>query len=189
MLKVKSKALSNSHFLYSVFMILGFLFCNSAYAVSNTTVLENKPDSTRKLDSFSTGGVVQSSQSSQKQIAPKSKIITGIVTDEKKEPMIGLSVSIKGFTTETITDDNGKYALQVKKGQVLIFSFLGYKSKEVEVGDSLTINVSMNEKATVLDEAVVGSEQQSTSVLIAGQPTGEVGILRKKEDFDGHLCS
>lgn len=180
MLKVKRKTLFNYHCLSTVFLLFGFLFFNPVYSVSNEQLPDSKPDSTIKLDSFSTGRVGQPSQGSPKQNTVKSMIVKGLVSDENEEPIIGLSVSIKGLTTGTNSDANGKYALPVKKGQVLVFSFLGYTNKEVEVGDSLTINVSMKKATTDVDEVVVGCGPQKLQGQNASPSNGEVGNVSKK---------
>ena len=81
--------------------------------------------------------------------------VTGVVTDELKEPMPGVSVIVKGTKTGTVTDTNGRYRISMPKGSsVLTFSFLGYAVKEVTVGNKKQINVEMKEDAKMLDEVV-----------------------------------
>jgi len=81
------------------------------------------------------------------------KTITGTVTDESG-PLPGVSIIIKGTTTGTETDFDGKYTIKAKIGDVLIFSFVGMSKQEKKVGISNTINVVMVAD-NVLDEVVV----------------------------------
>lgn len=87
----------------------------------------------------------------------QNRIITGTVTDSKQEPLIGVNVVVKGNTSVgTITDVDGNYSLTVPEGKtVLLFSYIGYISQEVEVGQQGTVNVVLKEDAQALDEVVV----------------------------------
>lgn len=67
--------------------------------------------------------------------------ISGAVIDEKGEPLIGVSVSIKGTTTGTLTDIDGKFKLNAASHAVLSVSYLGYTTKEVSVGNQSVINI------------------------------------------------
>ncbi len=82
--------------------------------------------------------------------------VSGKVSDETGEPLVGVNVLIKGTTTGTMTDLDGKYTLQsVKQGSVLVFSSIGFTTEEVKVGSSSTINVVMKSDNHFLDEVVV----------------------------------
>jgi len=81
------------------------------------------------------------------------KTISGTVSDESG-PLPGVSVIIKGTTTGTETDFDGKYILEANTGDVLVYSFIGMSQKEVTVGASSTINVVL-EGDNVLEEVVV----------------------------------
>ena len=82
--------------------------------------------------------------------------VKGIVKDAITGDVLpGVSIIIKGSTTGTQTDFDGLYSLsKVNKGAVLVFNYLGYKKKEVVVGQE-TLNVSLEESAESLDEIVV----------------------------------
>jgi len=83
------------------------------------------------------------------------KEVTGTVSDSSG-PLPGASVVVKGTTTGTTTDFDGNYTIDVPNGEtILIFSFLGYNTKEVIVGTQTTINVTLEEDAESLDEVVV----------------------------------
>lgn len=83
--------------------------------------------------------------------------ISGTVTSMIDEsPLPGVSVVVKGTTQGTITDIEGKYALSVPSSEtVLVFSFVGFLTEEVEVGNQNEINISLSEDITSLDEVVV----------------------------------
>lgn len=82
--------------------------------------------------------------------------VNGKVTDaSSNESLPGVNVAVKGSGTGTQTDVSGNYAISVTKGSVLVYSFLGYASQEIVVGNSTTINVALNAEATELNEVVV----------------------------------
>lgn len=82
--------------------------------------------------------------------------ITGVVKDTNGEPMIGVTVMVKGTGTGTITDIDGKYSVSVPGNKsVLTFSFVGYTTKEVTVGNQKSINVTLSEDSKNVDEVVV----------------------------------
>jgi len=87
----------------------------------------------------------------------QNKTITGTVTDSKQEPLIGVNVTLKGNSSVgTITDIDGNYTLSVPSDKaVLIYSYIGYTSQEVTVGQQSTINIILKEDAQALDEVVV----------------------------------
>jgi len=82
--------------------------------------------------------------------------VSGKVTDAStNETLPGVNVAVKGSLTGTSTDGNGNYSISVTKGNVLMFSSLGYAPMEVTVGNSTTIDVTLQPSATELNEVVV----------------------------------
>ena len=82
--------------------------------------------------------------------------ITGVVKDQSGEPLIGVNVMEKGTTNGSITDVDGKYSVSVKGGKtILVFSYIGYISQEIPVGNQKTLNVTMKEDTEELEEVVV----------------------------------
>ena len=82
--------------------------------------------------------------------------ITGVVTSSQdKLPMPGVTVVLKGTSTGTQTDFDGSYSIKANPGQVLVFSFVGFKSVEVTVGKSLNYDVAMVEDTSELEEVVI----------------------------------
>ncbi|MCC8153930.1 MAG: SusC/RagA family TonB-linked outer membrane protein [Tannerellaceae bacterium] len=78
-----------------------------------------------------------------------------MVKDKTGEPLIGVSIQVKGTTTGTITDFDGNYSLNVKSGDVLVFSYVGYVSQEITVTNQTVLNVELLEDSEMLDEVVV----------------------------------
>ena len=92
--------------------------------------------------------------------------ITGKVTDKDKLPLPGVSVLLKGTNTGTVTDGNGSFSINARKGEVLVFSFIGYQRTEITVGGSNVVDVVMKDDATKLNEVlVVGYGEQSRKTV------------------------
>lgn len=84
------------------------------------------------------------------------KTVTGKVTDASNgDPMPGVTVVVKGTTNGTITDPNGSYTLSVPSGSVIVFSFIGYKTKEIVVGNVTVVNAAIESDMIGMDEVVV----------------------------------
>lgn len=80
--------------------------------------------------------------------------VSGIVTDETGEPLIGATVQEKGTSNGTATDADGAYSIKTAQGKTLVFSYIGYITKEVQVNGA-KINVTMKENTNALEEVVV----------------------------------
>ena len=110
--------------------------------------------------------------------------VTGKVTDVSNNPLPGVSVLIKGTTQGVSTDFDGKYTIKVKNGDILEFSSLGMKTKQVKVNGQKVINVVLEEDNVALQEVVVTSYETakrrdvtSSSIRIrgAGSVSGNYG--------------
>lgn len=92
--------------------------------------------------------------------------ISGKVLDEKNEPLPGVNVQLKGTTTGSSTDASGSYSIQVPSGDAsLIFSFIGYKTREIPAGNSTVLDVTLMADVSVLKEVVVvgyGTQSRET---------------------------
>ncbi|MFS2185440.1 SusC/RagA family TonB-linked outer membrane protein [Mucilaginibacter sp. Mucisp84] len=104
--------------------------------------------------------------------APEKITVTGTVTD-KDGPLAGVAVRSKTSTAATSTDVNGNFKITVEKGEVLVFSFIGYKSREVTAGQS-PLSITLEADVTGLNAVVVVGygTQKNTDV------TGSVGSLK-----------
>src|SRR5690606_21429393 len=84
------------------------------------------------------------------------RTITGVVTDAEGQPLGGVSVQLKDGAKGTVTNDEGVYHLAVSTdNSVLVFSYIGFASQEVEVNDQTKISVSLVSQSSNLDEIVV----------------------------------
>ena len=92
----------------------------------------------------------QSSQSTQ-----QAKTITGKVVDVAGEPIIGASVLVKGSSTGSVTDIDGKFSVEAPVGSTLVVSFVGYATEEVKVGAASDYTVTLKDDTQSLSEVVV----------------------------------
>ncbi|MFV0541942.1 MAG: TonB-dependent receptor [Aestuariibaculum sp.] len=117
--------------------------------------------------------VTQQIQTSQQSIT-----VSGTVMDENGQPLSGTSIVVKGTTTGAQTDFDGNYSLQVpNRNATLVFSYMGFVTQEITVGTQTTINVTMKEDASALDEVVVvgyGTQKKSDLTGAIGIADGEV---------------
>ena len=82
--------------------------------------------------------------------------ITGAVTDDRNEPLVGVSIMEKGTSNGTITDLHGNFSLSVNtSGTVLIISYVGYKTQEISVGNQRTFTIRLMEDSEMLEEIIV----------------------------------
>lgn len=105
--------------------------------------------------------------------------VSGVVTDEFGQPLPGSTVQVKGTTNGTTSDFDGNFVINAEATDVLIISYLGYSTQEVEVNGRATINVELKEDATQLDDVVVvgyGTQKRS-------DVTGSISSV-KSENFN-----
>jgi len=96
------------------------------------------------------------------------KNIEGIVSDNSGIPLPGVTVIKKGTKIGTSTDFGGNFNLTANTGEIIVFSYVGFKTKEVEIGDSNTYNIFLEEENMSLDEiVVVGYGTQKKSDIIS----------------------
>lgn len=114
--------------------------------------------------------------------------IKGKVTDKNGAGIPGATVLIEGTTTGTATDINGDFSLDAPEGAVLVFSFIGYQSQKITLGNQSTVNVTLQEDLSSLDEVVVvgygtqkkvnltGAVSTVSSADIVNQPVGQTSM-------------
>jgi len=105
-------------------------------------------------------------------------IITGIVVDDTGEPLIGVSINVEGTTHGTITDLDGKFELEVKKGDKIRVNYLGYISKTIPYSKGANYVMVMEEDSQHLDEVIVVGygtvrKQDITGAIDAGDFTDD----------------
>lgn len=123
------------------------------------------------------------------------KSLTGVVTSATDNtPLIGVSVQIKGTSIGNITDLDGKFSIKVEKGQTLVFSYIGFKTQEIIVGNSAMLNVVLEEDNEVLDEVVViGYGVQKKKLLtgatsqVKGESVAKLNTTNPLQAMQGQL--
>lgn len=150
----------------------------------NTVVVYQKGDATKG----------EATLNAKDQKGPGKKV-KGVVTDEKGEPLVGVTVKVKNSNKAVMTDLDGNYSLNdLKKGDVVELSYVGYAPKTVKIDNSGSYDVSMQEIASDLDDFVVvgyGSQKKvnltgAVSVVTAkdlnGRPTGNAAMALQGAD-------
>lgn len=98
---------------------------------------------------------------------------TGIIKDESGSPVPGANIIIKGTTAGTTSDADGKFSLQASANDVLVISFIGYKTQEVVAGNQTSLEITMVSDFTSLEEVVVvGYGEQKRATL-----SGSVSVV------------
>lgn len=105
------------------------------------------------------------------------RTITGTVTDESGDPMAGVSVLVKGSSTGMATDLDGKYSVKASKGAVIEFSYIGYMTQSITVGERSVINITMKEDVKALDEVVVVAYGTASKQSL----TGSVAVINDED--------
>ncbi|MEN6307814.1 MAG: carboxypeptidase-like regulatory domain-containing protein, partial [Anaerohalosphaeraceae bacterium] len=107
--------------------------------------------------------------------------VKGVVVDGERVPMPGVTVQIKGTTQGTTTDEDGQYTIQVPDTKaILIFSFVGFQTQEVAIGGQRTVNVTLREVVTELNEMVVVGygAQKKESVVASISSIKATGLMQ-----------
>ena len=121
---------------------------------------------------------------SKAEVAPNAKVadqgISGKVKSKSGEAIPGVSVVVKGTKRGTVTDVNGEFKINAEKGDVLVFSFIGYNPSEVRVGDGNVMNVTLEESTSTLGEVSVVGSRSSTARTNIDSPVA-VDIISPKE--------
>ena len=95
--------------------------------------------------------------------------VSGVVTSAADQlPLIGVSVQVKGTSNGSITDLDGNYSVSVASGQTLVFSYIGFKTQEIQITNQKTLNVVMEEDSETLDEVVVVGYGVQKKKLVTG---------------------
>lgn len=107
------------------------------------------------------------------------KAITGtVISSGDQLPLAGATVIIKGTSTGATTDFDGNYSINANTGDVLVFSFVGFKTTEITIANQTTINVSLAEDTAMLDEIVItGYGRQSRAQLTTSVSKLDTQIL------------
>ncbi|MFK7981935.1 MAG: SusC/RagA family TonB-linked outer membrane protein [Saprospiraceae bacterium] len=118
------------------------------------------------------------------QVVYGQNIISGTITDENVETLIGVNVIIKNSSVGTVSDVNGNYSLEAKQGDILVFSYTGYNAQEVVVGETNIVNVVLLAGKTLEEVVVIG--YGTTTVKDA---TGSVTSLSEENFNKGNIVT
>lgn len=111
--------------------------------------------------------------------AQSNRVVTGTVTDEKNEPLPGVTISVVGTDRGTNTDLKGNYSITAKSDDLLRFTFIGYLKKEVNAGAAGSININLVPDAKQLKDVVVIGYGTSSKKDVTGSITS-----LKSEEFN-----
>ncbi|MBS1563362.1 MAG: SusC/RagA family TonB-linked outer membrane protein, partial [Bacteroidetes bacterium] len=128
--------------------------------------------------------VVVSPEAAAPRMVKKELTVSGTVTDENNKPMSGVTVGVNGTSTMTSTDVNGRYKLIVENDSaVLVFSYIGYATQEIPVGNQTLINVRLKPgMGKELEEvAIVGFGKQRKISLVGAQSTLNTEELKQPQ--------
>ena len=111
--------------------------------------------------------------------------ISGTITADGNEPLPGVSVIIKGSSLGTTSGTDGKYSLDVpSKESIIIFSFVGFKTQEVAIGNQQIIDITLVENTSQLSELVViGSRNQERTKLETAVPVDVIPLAQIQKNL------
>lgn len=110
-------------------------------------------------------------------VLAQTKRITGKVVAVRQEALQGVNVLVKGSTRGAITDSQGEFSLEAAPSDLLMVSFIGFKSKEVRVGTNTSFTITLDEDATQLTELVVtGTRNTGRTILETPVPVDVISI-------------
>lgn len=104
-------------------------------------------------------------------------VVQGYVTDAARDPLPGVTITVKGTSDGVITNVDGEYSITVSKNAILIFSYVGFVDQEIPIAGSKILNVTMEEEIGKLDEVVIVGYGTQKKVSV----TGSVSNISTKE--------
>lgn len=120
--------------------------------------------------------------------AQNTRTLTGVVVSATDNaPIPGINVVVKGTTTGGITDIDGKYAIPVKEGDVISFSFIGFQTTEVLITNQTSLNISLVEEVSEFDEVVVVGYGVQQKKLVTGATVQMKGDAIQKQNTTNPL--
>ncbi len=111
-------------------------------------------------------------------------MIKGTVLDENDQPLIGVSVQVKGTFTGTVTDIDGKYMIEAGSKDILVFTYIGYSGQEVPVNNQTEVNLKMLQASEELQEVIVtalGVKKESKRMGYSAQEVKGAELVKARE--------
>ena len=102
------------------------------------------------------------------QSAAGGRVVKGIITDDKDAPLPGVNISVKGNSKATISDDAGRFSIAANNTSTLVFSYVGFGSKEIPVNSQTTVNVKLEVENRALNDVVVVGYGTQKKVNVIG---------------------
>lgn len=102
--------------------------------------------------------------------------VSGVVTDDSNDPLPAVSVVVKGTTNGTSSDFDGNYSLEVSQGDVLVYSFVGFNSKEVTMDGTSTVDVVLTSGVALDEIVVVGTRNANRTAVDTPVPVDVIDI-------------
>ncbi|GAA4236691.1 TonB-dependent receptor [Postechiella marina] len=111
--------------------------------------------------------------------------VSGTITDAASQPLIGANVIVKGTTRGAISDFDGNYSISASAGETLVISYTGFKTTEIKVGGSSTINITLAEDTESLDEVIlIGYGSRKKSDVVSAVSTVDKDFLEQQPSAD-----
>lgn len=121
--------------------------------------------------------------------------INGRVTSEEGTPLAGVSIRVKGTTTGTLSGENGQFSLTATPKSVIVFSYMGFSSREYALGDETTLQITLSPSDAQLDEVVVigyGTQRKEavtgSVASISGEKMNEVPASNITQALQGRVA-
>lgn len=148
--------------------VLGQIFegTNVAFMIDDRQVFLYKKDDLKSLNPLVAASIAQQQQA---------KTVSGVVKDQKGDPMPGVTVVVKGTTTGVITDGSGNFTIRIIGNQAILqFSFVGYTTQEVTADPKKALTIVMEETTVSLNEMVVTALGIKKSAKSLGYSTSNI---------------
>src|SRR5690606_22297751 len=123
------------------------------------------------------------------------RTIQGRVTSETGEPLIGVSINVKGTERSTSTANNGRFSIEANSGEILVFTYVCFDTKEQLLGDETELQITMSDSDAQLDEVVVvgyGTQRKEaitgSVASISGEKMNEVPAANITQALQGRVA-
>lgn len=155
-------------------LVFSFVFTFLPFINARAGEIDNSLNGYKSLSLISSTGEIDEIQN------PQKNTVSGVVTNMFNEKLVGVAVLVKETGQGTVSDFDGNYKIEIESNQTLVFSSVGYISKEVRYTGQKTISISMEDDVTHLDDVVVvGYGTQKRSDL-----TGAISTIKPGEIAD-----
>lgn len=117
-------------------------------------------------------------------LSAQSLTVTGTVTDENDQPLIGANVSIEKSRKGTVTNEHGKYSIEAMQGDIIRFSYIGYKTQKVKANRKIIDVKLYPDNNLLMEECVITSDEVSNRQSVVNKWRSEVSVCRRLSTID-----